>query len=148
MKDLFRHIPTSQNPKVRNGDPEAWNCLTDEQRDVIDMWYQNVCREDYEKQKKEEANRDNIYGWKVICGLVPFATWYCEKRHLSMFWEYASSFAVILIFQIFVFVLFSRIAEAVDFKADGLWAKFIAIAGAWFATACIITLLESHGFVF
>lgn len=35
----------------RWGDPEAWSCLDDEQRDIIKKWYDGIC----ESKREQEA---------------------------------------------------------------------------------------------
>ena len=66
------------NPKVRLGDPKCWDCLTDEQRDIINEWYINQLI-DREKENASE-NRWTYIAWLSMLPVSVFSAYrQCNK---------------------------------------------------------------------
>lgn len=59
----------------RWGDPKAWECLNDEQRDIIDEWYKQVSESDKKPKEQEKRCRTHSYYF----ALIPFAVGYAHQ---------------------------------------------------------------------
>ena len=88
-----------ENPKIRSGDPACWDCLSNEQRDVICEWYYDMKLEEIEKEEKLE----NRFSFTSILALVPFAVSYAY--HAPGNW--VSNFVGSWFIHSFVFWLFN-----------------------------------------
>ena len=67
------------NPKVRLGDPKCWDCLTDEQRDIINEWYINQLI-DREKKENASENRWTYIAWLSMLPVSVFSAYrQCNK---------------------------------------------------------------------
>lgn len=59
----------------RWGDPKAWECLNDEQRDIIDEWYKELLKNDRKPAEREKRCRIDA----GYFALIPFAVGYAHK---------------------------------------------------------------------
>lgn len=72
------------NPKVRLGDPKCWDCLTDEQRDIINEWHINQLIEDIKKDNSKE-NRDASIGLLSMVPVSVFSAYrQCNKNDTAL----------------------------------------------------------------
>jgi hypothetical protein len=133
-KDIFRHISTAENQKARKGDPIAWECLSDQQRDIIDEWYMGILAGDYDDSQKREQELARLDGWRTICTAIPMATYFCIQNatdstlnNVLWFLLYLIIFAVVFTFAEFA------VTEAAKHK-DHPEYKIIALAGVWAAS--------------
>lgn len=66
---MKRYSGESPSCSDRRMDPECWSCLTDEQRDIINEWYEDVRQADEEELKGAVAVWKNSY----LFSAIPFA---------------------------------------------------------------------------
>ena len=72
----------------RNGDPSAWSCLNDEQREIIHDWYERV----HESHAKEWEREKRIIRSAGYFAMLPFAT-FVAWEHMDGTWlEFILSF--------------------------------------------------------
>ena len=142
MKDLFRHVPTTENPDIRWKDPEAWKCLTDEQRDVIDKWYKDDCLERYEDEKAKQDRHNNDEIWISLCGLIPFITWHCARLQPCTLWRYAVELVAGIAIYLAIFCVGAAImVQVVQTHENNWWRRVLAIAGVWLTSAIILNYI-------
>jgi hypothetical protein len=96
------------DPQVRAGDPDAWSCLSDEQRDQIAEWYNKIEAYHQEDIKTEKSIRSGACYFYAI----PFAV-YSIIKHAELIWwkailELAASW-------FFLVVLFWILETGIDF---------------------------------
>ena len=89
------------NPSVRRGDPAAWNCLTDEQRDVICEWYYKGRIE----REKQEIQQETFNTYAALFALTPFAFAYALTR-FPLGWRMLLESTCALIIYWIVFYIF------------------------------------------
>lgn len=99
----------------RWGDPEAWNCLDDAQRDVIHEWYSTVVQND--RETREEKLKISRSAADTI--VVPLSVWYAVS-HLTPAQSWLG-FALNLVAALLFFFILSMISYHVgDFACrDG-----------------------------
>ena len=88
---------STENTKRRWKDPEAWKCLDDEQREIIDKWYRDIRKEYDEERKKQKILNSSA----SMFALTPFVFAYALR--------YTSSLVVFLMSVISAFLVYSLI---------------------------------------
>ena len=93
----------SDNPKIRNGDPDCWNCLSDEQRDIIHEWYINTQLRELEKSERKDKLQESA----GFFALTPIAFAYALLKHPQLGWHFlCEAFSLWLIFAFSYYVAF------------------------------------------
>ena len=101
----------------RSGDPEAWRCLDDKQRDIIAEWYSNRLAEHEKKEDTQvEFWKSSLFASNLITALV-FSIWRTLdffKAEYS-FWQFVDK-------QLLYFAIYG-ISSFVCAQAYIFWAK-------------------------
>lgn len=134
--NLKRNINGS-NPD-RWKDPYAWDCLTDEQREVINKWYECI----NEDNKSREKKRADVVFYASMMALIPFAVLWTYTHSQDAGWIYIILGFLIAWFVIcFVFFGFfnvcSDLLENNNSKFQIFWYSICVI----FASLCIVAWL-------
>lgn len=88
----------------RSGDPFAWRCLDDEQREIIHEWYEKVCESD---RKKWDWEKRVIKG-SGFFALLPFAAFIARNQMDGKLWEFLVYLGSGFLVCAFVYGLFSN----------------------------------------
>ena len=123
---LKRHINGTN--KDRWKDPYAWDCLTDEQRDIINEWYSSAYSREEERAKKEITNHRNA----SFFGIIPFAVHYAYKwaggaLNLEFLWQLICA---LIVYSIIFFLFYEGYLAAncePPSKLGLVWHMIIAI---------------------
>lgn len=113
----------------RTGDPEAWKCLDDDQREIIHEWYQKVCEYD-NKDKKIEETRE-LYSTLFLS--IPITVFYHHGFSSSglTFWKYILELAAgFVVFGLLLFIGKEAISHfTLDCETEkGLFAKSLLVS--------------------
>lgn len=150
MFDMIKSLEDSKkkkavdDPRVRHGDPKCWECLSDEQRDVINTWYMDRLI-DREHEKDEE---DGATIWAGIIGVSPFAFFqaisHCIKYD-KPFWALLLGCVAALVIYGFIYTLatyFYREARKMSGPETRLGSFFFhafALLISFFLTFCFFS---------
>lgn len=100
----------------RSGDPVAWSCLDDEQREIIREWYEHIKELD-RADEADRARKENVRAGAQLFGLIPFAV-YCAYE--GFFYEGWLSFLLALpicyVMCTFIHMVFDSIFYQVNYK--------------------------------
>lgn len=124
----------------RYGDPDAWKCLSDEQRDIIDDWFQEIS----ETNRKEKNNIAEM-SWTHSClSILPIAVFRAYQTangvmDVNFFLSVASTWVVYL----FVFVLFRTACESFICEKQKWYELIWSVVCVLFATIIIIGAIEN-----
>lgn len=98
MKEL--RTESVHDPSVRKGDPYAWRCLSNEDRDVIYEWFQ-----DYkERDTNDSKHQKEMFDKSTLFAFVPFAVIYgyqaanYESWSLQFLWNTIAAYVCFLAF--------------------------------------------------
>lgn len=127
--------------KDRAWDPAAWECLTDEQRDVIQDWWDSVNSRD----KQEQEDKESYALTASWLALIPFAI-----AHAYKFWDnyplwrfLLEAVAYMIVCGIIYLVskqLFMHMYRRGEPK-ENKWNLVKASLGLAFAAMCVLTLI-------
>jgi hypothetical protein len=96
------------DPRARIGDPDAWSCLTNEQRDQIAEWYDRINEYHREDLKKERSVRSGACFFYAI----PIAVYSVVKQADLIWWKAVLELAASWLF---LAAIFHIIETGVDF---------------------------------
>lgn len=121
----------------RWADPKAWECLDDEQREIIHNWYKWICDEKEKKQKRME--RTKVFA--SYYALTPFIFAYALQR-ISSLWEFlvnlVSAFVVYsLIFYIFNYAYVKFVSREED-KVSRIIKEIVAVVVSFLLTNLVL----------
>ena len=86
----------------RWGDPAAWQCLDDEQREIIKAWYDRVLEMDRKEHKREKNCMISAGYFALIPFAVAHAYGYFAGSALKFLFEFAAAFLIYsVIFYVF-----------------------------------------------
>ena len=94
---------STENTKSRWQDPEAWNCLDDEQRKIIDNWYRDIRKEHDEEHK----NTKKLNSSASMFALTPFVFAYALRYTSSLGAFLMNLISAFLVYN-FIFYIFSE----------------------------------------
>ena len=122
-------------------DPEAWNCLSDEQRDIICEWWQKV----NSMEREEQTNKEGYDLTASVLALIPFAVAYGFKdwNTQTVWWFLGRSIAALIVYGL-IYVLaknvFMHFYERGAVKSNK-W-RLVKISAALAATSlCVLSLI-------
>lgn len=119
-------------------DPYAWDCLTDEQREVINQWYEYIV----EDRRKSEKNREDVVFYASMMALIPFAVLWTYTHSLDAGWiDIILGFLIAWCIICFVFFGFFNICSDLlkndSSKFQKVWYSLCVI----FASLCIVAMI-------
>ena len=119
-------------------DPAAWECLSDEQRDIINEWYESICDDN-----RAEKNSIRSWSWSSsYIALIPFAAIFgYELNERELDWYFLLSVAVAWFVYAFVFTIFRTVSEE---DLTGNHSRFVIVKHiiyVSFASLCMIGLI-------
>lgn len=133
------------DPRVRQGDPAAWKCLSDEQRDTINEWYMECLIEYARRDEEGESEQSSSNFWAAIIGLIPLSLFHTAQHSLNQpITEFLLRFIVTLTAFSVTFILFSdvyRSARRSKLSMDRfeyVWFHLVAVFFTLFVTMFIL----------
>lgn len=125
------------NDLGRWADPKAWECLDDEQREIIHIWYNKICDEKEKKQKKKERAR----GFASYYALTPFVFAYALQR-VSSLWEFLLNLVSAFIVYGLVFYVFNeayiKLVSREEDKVSRIIKEIVAIVVSFLLTNLVL----------
>lgn len=122
----------------RTGDPRAWSCLSDEQRDIICEWYYGRCLEHYREDKARSEHIERKRNNAMYFAISPFAFAYSLQRNPVGLWMLIEAAAAFIIYGLVVCV-FNEAYGVMDEGTTTAGRIFAAIRSA--ALSFIVTYI-------
>ena len=91
---------------MRLKDPTCWQCLSDEQRDIINEWYIDRVLEREEKTEKKNKEKDDIASEAAVFAISPFAFYYAFQYGMDSIFQFFLNFFSAYLFYFFIASLF------------------------------------------
>lgn len=121
----------------RWADPKAWDCLDDEQREIIRDWYKWICDEKEVKQKKKERAKE----FASYYALTPFVFAYALQR-ISSFWEFLVNLISALIVYSLIFYIFNyayiELVSREEDKVSRILREIVAVVVSFLLTNLVL----------
>lgn len=133
----YKNKRATEDPSIRRYDPSCWECLSDEQRDIIHEWYSQVIT----KKQRESENNTNRIIFSSYFALIPFAIAHAFKWSDGEFtWGFVFEAVCTWILYAFVFGVFSKAFQYANPETLPSKPRLILhILVAVFVTLCVLT---------
>lgn len=127
----------------RWNDPEAWKCLDDNQREIINAWYKDI-REMYKKEEDCERRCTESAGFFAM---IPLAAGYAYKYLSDGVWNALFQGACAWLFYVFILYAFSSFYKHFNNYTceEGKMAKLRVLGQALVAilvSLCMLSLVD------
>lgn len=135
----YQNKRATDDPSIRRYDPSCWECLSDEQRDVIHEWYNKLNAEKQEAEKK----KINRVLYSSYFALIPFAVAHAFKwSDGELTWNFLFTAICAWIIYALIFGIFSQAFQSAN--SEGFPSKprlIFHILVAVFVTLCVLTCI-------
>lgn len=118
-------------------DPVAWDCLTDDQREIINSWYEQRC----EEFRKETAFRDSRSWTSSVIALIPLAVIHAYGEYRDTSLDMFGAAAAVWLVYAFAYGIFRKAYEQRNPERAGHAKLVFHILVAIFASLCIAHLI-------
>ena len=126
------------NPKCRIHDPDCWECLSDEQRDIINEWYFDRLIKDKKEAEKENNSKETLtsliqfifVGWSFA---LFFGAW--DQLLAGQYFSFLKGLICACVFSLFVTGIGTLVADT----AHDMGTSKVALFGGIIFFLLIIT---------